>query len=184
MSYFDNFEEKDAEILRAFNNDVNFFKEITCNEKGSRIDITARTKKGKKCHIELKQRVGKYKSFDEFTVNFDSIFLATSKVDFFSKIMSSGHTLNEKELFVSIFDDGDTIIIHDVLKPQELEWLPNQRLWNPGTKQWDYEHRLGFYWQNGIIYTKQKDGHYKRWTKEDYENQEEYVIRRRENMIN
>ena len=184
-NYFNEMERKDAQILRAFNDDVKFFSELTYNDLGSKIDATAKTKRGKKCHIEIKQRTGeRYGDFKKFIEQFDTIFLATSKIDAFSKIISSGYSLNEKELFVSIFDDGDTIIIHDVLKPQQIEWLPNQRLWNPGTKQWDYEHRLGFYWQNGIIYTKQKDGHYKRWTKEDYENQEEYVIRRRENMIN
>lgn len=179
-NYFNLMEQKDAKIIKAFNDDVNFFKELTYNEKGSRIDATALTKRGKKCHIEIKQRTGsRYGDFKKFIEQFDTIFLATSKVDMFSKIMSSGYTLSEKELFVSIFNEGDIIIIHDLLKPQEIEWIPNQRLWNPGTKKWDYEHRLGFYWYNGLIFEKQDDGHYRKWTNEEIndlvEKQHEYL---------
>lgn len=168
-NYFNQMEEKDAQIIRAFNDDVHFFKELTYNDLGSKIDVTAITKRGKKCHIEIKQRTGqRYGDFKKFIEEFDTIFLAISKLDFFSKIMSSGYSLSEKELFVSIFNEGDIIIIHDILKPQDLEWLPCQRLWNPGTKKWDIQHRLGFYWYNGIIYEKDEDtGHYRRWTDEE-----------------
>ena len=179
-NYFDALEEKDAKIINAFNDDVHFFQSLTYNDKGSRIDATAITKNGKKCHIEIKQRTGeRYGDFKKFIEEFDTIFLATSKVDFFSKIMSSGHTLSEKELFVSIFNNGDIIIIHDILKPQTLEWLPNQRLWNPGTNRWDYEHRVGFYWYNGLIFEKDENGHYQRWKDEDIE----YIVEKQHKYL-
>lgn len=169
-NYFDDMELKDAQIVRAFNDDVHFFKNLTFNDKGSKIDATASTIKNKKCHIEIKQRTGeRYGKFKNFVEQFDTIFLDTGKLDWFSKIMSSGYTLQEKELFISIFDNGDTIIIHDLNKPQLIEWLPNQRLFNPGTKRWEYEHRIGLYWYNGIIYQKDDDGKYRRWTDEEIE---------------
>ena len=179
-NYFDSLEQKDAEILRAFNEDVKFFKSLNYNEKGSRIDATAIDKRGHKCHIEIKQRTGeRYGNFENFIVEFDTIFLDTGKLDWFSKIMASGYTLSEKELFVSIFNNGDVILIHDLNKPQPIEWLPNNRLFNPGTKKWEYEHRIGLYWQNAIIYSKDKNGHYRRWQKEDIENEEDYVWHKR-----
>ena len=170
-NYFDLLEQKDAQIIRAFNEDVKFFKNLTYNENGSKIDATAYTKKGKKVHIEIKQRTGeRYGKFKNFAEEFDTIFLDTGKLDWFSKIMSSGYSLNEKELFISIFDNGDTILIHDLNKPQLIEWLPNQRIYNPGTKKWDTEHRIGLYIYNAIIYQKDDDGHYRRWTDEEIYN--------------
>ena len=169
-NYFNEMELKDAQIIKAFNDDVHFFKQLTFNPEKSRTDATALTKNNKKCHIEIKQRTGeRYGKFKKFVEQFDTIFLDTGKLDWFSKIMSSGYTLQEKELFISIFDNGDTIIIHDLNKPQQIELLPNQRLFNPGTKKWDIEHRIGFYWYNGIIYQKDDDGKYRRWTDEEIE---------------
>lgn len=167
-NYFDSMESKDFEILKNFNDDVKFFSKLTYNQKGSKIDATALTKKGKKCHIEIKQRTGEYGDFKNFIEHFDTIFIDTGKLDWFSRIMTSGFTNDEKELFMSIFNNGDIVIIHDLNKPQTIEWLPNQRLWNHGTKKWDSEHRLGFYWYNGIIFEKDEiTKSYRRWTDEE-----------------
>lgn len=168
QNYFDLLEEKDAQIISAFNADLKWFTNLTYNRKGSVIDATAIDKRGHKCHIEIKQRTGeRYGIFKNFIEQFDTIFLDTGKLDFFSKIMSSGYTLSEKELFVSIFDNGNIIIIHDLNKPQPIEWLPNNRIFNPGTKKWEYEHRIGLYWYNGLVYEKDENGHYKKWSDED-----------------
>ena len=167
-NYFDLLEEKDAAIMTAFNNDQKWFSNLQFNKKGSVIDATAIDKKGRKVHIEIKQRTGtRYGVFKNFIEEFDTIFLDTGKLDFFSKIISSGYTLHEKELFVSIFDEGELIIVHNLLEPQAIEWLPSQRIFNPGTKKWEYEHRIGLYWYNGLVYEKQDDGHYKQWTDEE-----------------
>ena len=171
LSYFDEMEQKDAKVINAFNDDQKWFTNLQYNKKGSRIDATAFDKKGRKVHIEIKQRTGeRYGDFKNFIEHFDTIFLDTGKMDTFSKIMASGYSLSEKELFVSIFNDGDIIIIHDMNKHQLLDYLPCQRLWNPGTKQWNVSHRVGFFWYNGIVYEKDKDtGHYRRWTNEEIE---------------
>lgn len=167
-SYFDLLEEKDAKIINAFNNDLKWFTNLTYNKKGSKIDATATDKKGRKVHIEIKQRTGtRYGVFKNFIQEFDTIFLDTGKLDYFSRIMSSGYTLQEKELFVSIFDEGKIVIVHDLNKPQAVEWLPNNRIFNPGTKQWEYEHRIGLYWYNGLVYELDDDGHYKKWSDDD-----------------
>ena len=168
QNYFDKLEEKDAQIINAFNDDLKWFTDLHYNAKGSKIDATAKDKKGRKVHIEIKQRTGtRYGDFKNFIEEFDTIFLDTGKLDYFSKIMSSGYTLEEKELFVSIFNNGDIIIIHDLNRPQQIEWLPNNRLFNPGTEKWEYEHRIGLYWYNGLVYEKGEDGHYKKWDDEE-----------------
>lgn len=168
LNYFDLLEEKDAKIINAFNDDLKWFNNLTYNKKGSKIDATAVDKKGRKVHIEIKQRTGtRYGVFKNFIEEFDTIFLDTGKLDYFSKIMSSGYTLQEKELFVSIFDEGKIIIVHDLNKPQAVEWLPNNRIYNPGLKQWEYEHRIGLYWYNGLVYELDDDGHYKKWSDDD-----------------
>lgn len=167
-NYFDTLEAKDAAIMTAFNDDLKWFTNLTYNKKGSKIDATATDKKGRKVHIEIKQRTGtRYGIFKNFIEQFDTIFLDTGKLDWFSKIMSSGYTLQEKELFVSIFDNGNIIIVHDLNRPQAIEWLPNNRIFNPGTKHWEYEHRIGLYWYNGLVYEKDSDGHYKKWSDDD-----------------
>lgn len=167
-NYFDLLEKKDEQIITKFNDDLKWFNNLKYNNKGSKIDATALDKKGRKVHIEIKQRTGdRYGNFKNFIEHFDTIFLDTGKLDYFSKIMSSGFTLNEKELFVSIFDEGKIIIIHDLNKPQIIEWLPNNRIFNPGTKQWEWEHRIGLYWYNGMVYEQDDDGHYKKWSNED-----------------
>ena len=167
-NYFQKLERKDAEIISAFNDDQKWFNDLKYNKEGSVIDATATDKKGRKVHIEIKQRTGeRYGDFKNFIEQFDTIFLDTGKLDFFSRIMSSGYTLHEKELFVSIFNNGDIIIIHDLNQPQAIEWLPNNRIFNPGKKKWEYEHRIGLYWYNGLVYEKGDDGHYQRWSDED-----------------
>lgn len=168
-NYYDLMERKDAKIITAFNEDVKFFTQLIYNDRYSRIDATAVDRKNRKCHLEIKQRTGKYGSFQEFLDKFDTIYLDCGKLDTFSNIMlASGSSLNEQELFVSIFDDGDTILIHNINQQQPMMWMPCQRVWNEGAKKWDTEHKVGLYWYNALIYQKQ-DGHYKRLSDEEIE---------------
>lgn len=177
--YFNVMEGSDERILNEFNSSVNFFKEVTYNKFGNAIDATAVDVKGRKTHIEIKQRTGKYSDFYEFTKSFDTIYLDTGKVDHFAQIMFSGYSLNECEIFVSIFNDGDFIVVHDLNKPQDIKWLPNQRVYNPGKKRWEYTHRLGFYWYNGTIYQR-KDNGYVKWNDEQIMEHEEHIAMLRE----
>lgn len=171
MSYYDRLEDADAAIITAFNQDLNYFKSILFNKKGWRNDAYAIDKKGRTVHIEIKQRQGKYKDFNEFIKKYNSCYLAADKIPWMQKIMQSGYTLSEKELFISIFDDGNTILLFDLLKPQKVEWFPNSRTWNPGQNKWTFETNIGFYWKNAVIFKKDiTTNHYKKLTKKEIDN--------------
>lgn len=156
--YCDLMERTDAKIFTAFNNDQGWFKDLIYNKCGSRIDAYAIDIKNRKCHIEIKQRCGKYGKFKDFIDKFETIYLDYGKMNEFSEIMlHSGATRNERELFVSIFDEGDTIVVHDMLKTQPVLHMPLQRVWNEATRSWDVEHKIGLYWYNALIYVKEDD---------------------------
>lgn len=169
-NYFTTMELDDATIFNAFNSDQKWFTEHVYHHDGGRIDVTAKDTKGRKAHVEIKQRTGKYGVFMDFIKRFKDIYLDTGKLEVLSKIMASGYTLQEQELFMSIFDKGNTILVHNLNKPMTIEWLPNQRLFNPGTKQWEFEHRIGLKWWDAMVFTKEEDGHYRQWTDEEKEN--------------
>lgn len=165
--YCDLMEREDTKIFTAFNDDKGWFKQLIYNKRGSRIDAYAIDKKNRKCHVEIKQRCGKYGKFQDFIAKFDTIYLDYGKMNEFSEIMlQSGATRNERELFVSIFDSGGTIVVHDLLKPQPTMHMPLQRVWNEATKCWEVEHKVGFYWFNALIYRKE-DGKYRELSREE-----------------
>lgn len=166
-NYFKKMEKKDAKNLKNFNEKVKWFNELEYNEEFARIDAMAKDKKGRKTHIEVKQRTKKYSDFTAFTKAFDTIYLDTGKLETLSQIMLSGHALDEQELFISIFNDGNVIVVHNLNKKQPMMWLPNQRVWNEGKKKFEYEHRVGLYWWEGMIYEKQPNGEYRRWTDDE-----------------
>ena len=88
-NYYDLMERKDAKIITAFNEDVKFFTQLIYNDRYSRIDATAVDRKNRKCHLEIKQRTGKYGSFQEFLDKFDTIYLDCGKLDTFSNIIGA-----------------------------------------------------------------------------------------------
>lgn len=166
-NYADVMESKDAKAFNEFNEQKKFFKKITYNQKGNRIDAQATDRLNRKCHIELKQRTGKYSDFEEFIKQFQTIYLDCGKLDHLSNIMmASGYNLNEQELFVSIFNDGNVICIHNLNQPQPVMWLPNQKVWNPAKKRFEVEHKVGLYWYMATVYEKNKDGKYVKWPEE------------------
>lgn len=167
-NYVNIMERRDAQVLTKFNQDKKFFKNIIFNQKGARIDATAIDRKDRKCHVEMKQRTGKYANFSDFLDEYNTIYIDCGKLDYLSDIMQvSGYVRNEQELFVSIFNDGDVILIHNLNEPQPIMWLPNQRVYNPAKKRWEYEHKIGLYWYYATIYEKNEDGHYEKWTDDD-----------------
>lgn len=174
--YCDLMEREDTKIFTAFNDDKGWFKDLIFNKRGSRIDAYAIDKKNRKCHVEIKQRCGKYGKFQDFINKFETIYLDYGKMNEFSDIMlRSGATLNERELFVSIFDEGNTIVVHDLLKPQPTMHLPLQRVWNEATKAWDVEHKIGFFWYNALIYVKEND-RYKKLSDDDIAELKEQAV--------
>lgn len=154
-------ENKDRQILKQFNDDLNYFQELNFTPDKTRHDATAIDRRGRKVVIEIKQREGKYKSFDEFKKKYNSCYLSTDKLPWFEKVNTSGRTLNEQQLFITIFDDGDTILLFNLSKTQEVLLERNTRVYNPMKKCWQYEDNLGFKIENAIIY-KRINGHYQK----------------------
>lgn len=151
-SYFNVMEITDAYLLNSFNGYVHWFKNIRFNKRGSVIDAVGEDIKGRKVHIELKNRQGRYKDFTDFCKHNDTIFIECGKLSAFSRIMQSGFSLNEQELIINLFDDGKTVVIHDINKPQPLKWLPNRAIKNPGTGEQEFEHRIGLLISEADIY--------------------------------
>lgn len=172
-NFFNKMERVDEKIFRLFNEDRNIFRKdgIKYQRNGSRLDAICIEHNGSKCHVEIKQRLGKYGDFNNFTKKYGSIFLDTGKLDEFSRKLESGYTLGEDELFVSIFDGGDTIILHNIKKKQPISNEGAIELENRGTGKIDHELRFGYYWWTGTIYTKDEYGKYRKWSeieKRDY----------------
>ena len=170
MNYFNKMEREDERIFREFNDDKKIFDKIDYHRNGTRLDACC-IRNDKKCHVEIKQRQGKYGVFNDFTSQYGSIFLDTGKLEEFSRKLQSGFTLGEDELFVSIFDEGDTIILHNIEKKQPVSNEGAITLKNKGTRQIDHELRFGYYWWTGSVYTKDENGHYNKWSeleKRDY----------------
>ena len=172
-NYFNAMEKEDERIFRLFNENTKIFKQdgITYHRNGSRLDAICTEHNNTKCHVEIKQRLDEYGDFNKFAKRFGSIFLDTGKLEEFSKKLQSGFTLGEDELFVSIFDGGNTIILHNIEKKQPVNNEGAVRLRNKGTRQIDYELRFGYYWWTGTIYTKDENGNYRKWSeteKRDY----------------
>ena len=167
--YCDSMERQDEEIFNRLCQDQEWFNEpIHYNKKGSRLDATAIDKKGRKITFEIKQRTGKYSSFKDFIDRYETIYLDYGKMNEFSELMrKSGATLGEGEAFVSIFDKGDTIIIHDMCKPHHTLHMPLQKVYNPATHQNEIEHKIGYYWYDADIYMMGEDKHYHRLSKEE-----------------
>lgn len=174
-NFFNKMERVDEKIFRLFNEDRNIFKKdgIKYHRNGSRLDAICIEHNGNKCHIEIKQRLGKYGVFNSFTKYYGSIFLDTGKLDEFSRKLESGYTLGEDELFVSIFDGGNTIILHNIKKKQPISNEGAIELENRGTGKTDHELRFGYYWWTGTVYTKDEYGKYRKWSEAD---KKEYMI--------
>lgn len=165
-NYFNSMERDDERIFRLFNEDRNIFKQdgIKYNRRGSILDAMCIEHNGNKCHVEIKQRTKQYSDFNRFAKKYGSIFLDTGKLDEFSKKLESGYTLGEDELFVSIFDNGDTIILHNIKKKQPVSHEGAIELENRGTGETDHELRFGYYWWTGTVYTKDEYGKYRKWS--------------------
>ena len=168
--YCDTMEREDAKIFESFSKDRDYFSEkLQFNENGSRLDAIGITKKGRRINIEIKQRCGEYGDFYKFISKFETIFLDYGKMNAFSETMrKSGSTADDGAIFVSIFNNGDVILIHNLNEKQlNSEHYGNKRVWNEASKQWEVEYKIGFYWYDASIYFKEKDGHYHKLKEDD-----------------
>ena len=159
-SYFDRMELEDARLLKAFNEQIKWFDGLTASTKGNPIDFKATDKKGRLVHIELKKRKGTIEDYSE-QGKFGAIFVEPTKLAFFTRIGESGHTLNERRLFVNFVDDGVIIFPLDEMKGTRLIWYPNHRHQNYGKNNIEYEDRIGLPLESAIVFKKDENGEYK-----------------------
>lgn len=167
-NYFSVMEEKDAAIMQAFNDDLKYFEKLNFTEPTTRHDATAIDIKGRKVHLEVKNRQGKYKDFNDFVKKYDTMYVGADKLGWMEKIMESGMTLNEKCLFVTIFNDGDYVLLFNPFKRDaEIIIKPMMRTWNPGKQQWTFETNIGIRIKDCLIYRKGGDNHYRQLTRNE-----------------
>lgn len=156
-NYFDIKEDEDSNLLLEFNNDQHWFNGLTGNPQYSEVDYKADDIKGRRVHLELKQRKGTIKQFEEW----EDVLIEPSKVAAFTKIMESGYTNNEKVLYVNFVDDG--IIIFDIDKIPYYKNYPNHKQRNYGKRTIEHETRLGIPMTCAIIFKKDNNKHYTRY---------------------
>ena len=147
MNYFDKSEQKCLKLLNEFNKKHKYFKGISATTRGEQIDAVAQDRQGRKISIEMKKRKGDLKTFQ----GYGDILIEPSKMAYFTKILESGHTLNEKCLYINFLDDA--VVIYDFDKLKNLVFYPNHRQVNYGKKQYEYESRIGLKLDEAIIIT-------------------------------
>ena len=162
-NYFNIKEDEDSNLLVNFNEDQRWFNGLTGNPQYSEVDYKADDIKGRRVHLELKQRNG---TISKFINQYKTVLIEPSKVAAFSKIMESGYTNGEKVLYVNFVDDG--VILFDIDKIPYYVNYPNhhQRNFGKGEKNknklHEHETRLGIPMSCAIIFKKNDDNHYTR----------------------
>lgn len=144
--FFDNQERRDAILLESLNRDLQWFDGLTANTRMSEIDYQATDKKGRLVHIELKERSG---NIDQY-LQWGDILVEPSKIQATTRIMESGHTLDEQRLYINFVDDG--VIIFNLNNLSKMNFYPNHKHWNRGKKCYENEDRFGLPVKDAIIY--------------------------------
>lgn len=155
-SYCDKMEANDAQLLREFNDQVHWFSSLTPNEQYAEIDFVGYdSKSGRTSHIELKRRSGTIKQY----IHWGDVIIEPSKISRTTKIMESGHSLNEQRLFINFVDDG--VIIYNLNRVSRMNFYPNHKHFNP-VKGLEHEDRFGLPIEQAIIYQRDREGKYNR----------------------
>lgn len=163
-NYFNIKEDEDSNLLVNFNEDQQWFSGLTGNPQYAEVDYKADDIKGRRVHLELKQRKG---TIDKFINQYKTVLIEPSKVAAFTRIQESGYTNGEKVLYVNFVDDG--VILFDVDKIPYYVNYPNhfQRNFGKGeqniNKLHEHETRLGIPMTCAIIFKRDKNGHYTRY---------------------
>lgn len=169
-------EKKGREAFEKLSKDQEWFEKLSFSEDlKAEIDGIATTPEGKKVYIEVKTRGGKYGDFFNFIENFDTIFLDYGKLDAISNelMKDKSHGKDSGAIFVSVFNDGDIILVHNLLRPFQTKHLGLQQVTNfarkeEGKNEKEWELKTGLSWKSASMYKKNSEGHYYRW-KWDYE---------------
>ena len=159
-SFFERMELEDAKLLKAFNDKMKWFDGLTATTKGTPIDFKATDKKGRLVHIELKKRKGNIEDYSD-EGKYGAIFVEPTKLAFFTRIGESGHTLNERRLYINFVDDGVIIFPLDEMKGARLIWYPNHRHTNYGKNGLEFEDRIGLPLESALVFRKDEKGEYK-----------------------
>ena len=163
-NYFNIKEDEDSNLLVNFNEDQHWFNGLTGNPQYSEVDYKADDIKGRRVHLELKQRKG---TISKFINQYKTVLIEPSKVAAFTRIQESGYTNGEKVLYVNFVDDG--VILFDVDKIPYYVNYPNhfQRNFGKGeqniNKLHEHETRLGIPMTCAIIFRRDNNGHYTRY---------------------
>ena len=147
--YVNKQEEICSNLLEEFNKQLKWFDEMKPNEEYSIIDYTCIDKKGRKCHLELKQRNANIDSFD-------TIFLDVTKMYEWTKIGMSGFTNQEQRLYFNFMNDG--IIIFDLNNISNMEFYPNHKQPNYAKGIEEHRDKWGLKVEDAIVYKYNKDG--------------------------
>ena len=152
-NYFDAQEERCAELLEEFNDQLKWFEGLTANTRLSEIDFTCTDKKHRKCHVELKERKGNVQDY----IDYGDVLIEVGKLHATTRIMESGHSFNEQRLYINFVDDG--VIIFNLNNISHMKFYPNHKQRNYGKGTTEREDRLGLPISNAIIY-KKNNGRY------------------------
>lgn len=146
-------------LLITFNNSQHWFDYIKPNNEKSIIDYQCVDRKGRKCHVELKQRNANIDTFP-------TILLDATKMYEWAKLSKTGSTLNEQRLYFNFMNDG--VIIFDINNQSELMFYPNHKQWNPAEGKYEYRDKFGLPIKNAIVYKRNDDGTLTRVENERY----------------
>lgn len=159
-NFFQTKEKEDIKKLNDFNRVVRLFKEIKPTDEFTQIDAVATDFYDNKVSIELKSR---NISVDDY----DTILIEPSKMAYFTKIMESGYTQNEKVLYINFCNDGVLYFDFSKIGEDDVKFYPNHRQYNYGKKRYEYETRFGLktkaawklkYTDEGIEEDEREDG--------------------------
>ena len=148
-NYFDSQETRCGKLFNEFNEKVKWFDGITANTRLSEIDYKCTDKKGRLTHAELKERRGTLEDFKKY----GDILIEPSKLARFTKIAESGHTYQEKRLYINFLDDA--VVVYNIDDLRNLIFYPNHQQRNYGKHKVEKEDRIGLQIEEAMIFNKE-----------------------------
>ena len=155
--FFDKQEDVNAYILEEeFNKQLGWFDNLNRHPKGEHIDYDGIDKKGRKVHIELKQRNGTIEQFERW----GDVVIEPTKAQAFAAIMESGYTLDEQRLYINWVDDGAIIYTFKGEVIPILYYLNHPQKNYGKNNPEENEDRFGLPIEYATIYKKDENGKY------------------------
>lgn len=145
-------ETKGERLLRKFNDYTNWFVDIHSNNDENPyapIDYLCIDKKGRKCHVEVKERKGRIEDYKD-------IFVDVNKLKAWNDIIESGGTLDEQRLYFNFVNDG--VIVHDMNHQEEFKCYPIHKQVNYAKGSIETRDKYGLYTKNALLYKYTSNG--------------------------